>query len=48
MELIACIVMLVFLIPLLRIEINTKKKLENDKKMMEQLESILDELRKLK
>lgn len=48
MELIALIVMLVFLVPLLRIEINTSKKLENDKKIMKQLESILEELRKLK
>ncbi|WP_156159932.1 MULTISPECIES: hypothetical protein [Paenibacillus] len=36
-----------FLATLVRIEINTKKKLDNDKKVMKQLQDIVDELKKM-
>ncbi|MCM3290695.1 hypothetical protein M3661_11180 [Paenibacillus sp. MER 180] len=48
MEWSALIISFFFLATLVRIEINTKKKLDNDKKIMKQLQDILDELKNMK
>lgn len=39
---------LAFLFTLVRIEINTKKKLDNDKRIIERLDLIINEFRKTK
>jgi len=40
------LIVLAFLFTLVRIEINTKKKLDNDERIIERLDLILNDLRK--
>lgn len=45
LEFIFALLVLAFLFTLVRIEINTKKKLDNDERIIERLELIINDLR---
>jgi uncharacterized membrane protein len=45
-EILVFVIVIAFLIMLARIEVNTKKKLENDERIIERLDLLINDLRK--